>query len=211
MNKNLIIAGISTEVGKTIVSAIVVEALQADYWKPVQSGYPTDSDTRTVQGLISNATSRFHPESYRLREPLSPHAAARIDGVRIDVEQLTLPETDNALVVELAGGLLVPLNDDMLNIDLVARWKWPVVLVSRHYLGSINHTLLSVEACRNRRIPVLGIVFNGPANPDTETAILSFSGLPCLGRIADEPVLNQAIIRHYADQFCQRPEFSRTR
>lgn len=197
----LIIAGIGTEVGKTVVSAIVVEALRADYWKPVQSGALTDSDTNTVRDLISNPVSCFHEEAYRLREPLSPHAAAEIDGVRIELERIQLPQTNNTLVVELAGGLLVPLNDHDLTIDWVQQTGLPVVLVSRNYLGSINHTLLSVEACRSRGIPLLGILFNGPTVVPTESFILNYTKLPCLGRLLDEPEITPAVIRHYADAF----------
>ncbi len=200
MPQKLIVAGISTEIGKTVTSAILVEALKADYWKPVQSGALEDSDTETVRRLISNSVSQFHPEAYRLREPLSPHAAAEIDGVTIAIDQITLPETNNALVVELAGGLLVPLNNRDLNIDLVQRWGLPVVLVSRNYLGSINHTLLSVEALRSRQIPVMGIIFNGPATPATETFILNYTGLPCLGRIGQEPEITKAVVSQYAEQ-----------
>lgn len=195
----LIIAGIGTEIGKTVTSAIMVEALRADYWKPVQSGALEDSDTETVRGLISNSVSQFHPEAYRLREPLSPHAAAEIDGIRIDLNRIRVPQTDNALVIELAGGLLVPLNEQELTIDWVAQSGLPVVLVSRNYLGSINHTLLSVEALRSRSIPILGVLFNGPTVPATESFILNYTQLPCIGRIAEESVITPAVIRHYAD------------
>ncbi len=194
----LIVAGIGTEVGKTVASAVLVETLKADYWKPVQSGALTDSDTNTVRQLVSNSVSRFQPEAYRLTQPLSPHAAAEIDGISIKLENINLPHTDNALVVELAGGLMVPLNNHELNIDLVQRLGLPVVLVSRNYLGSINHTLLSVEACRSRNITLLGILFNGPTVPATETFILNYTGLSCIGRIAQEAVLTKEIIRAYA-------------
>ncbi|GAB4019399.1 dethiobiotin synthase [Spirosoma koreense] len=194
----LIVAGIGTEIGKTIVSAILVEALKADYWKPVQSGALEDSDTNTVRGLISNSVSRFHPESYRLRQPLSPHAAAELDGITIDPDAITHPQTDNALVIELAGGLMVPLNRHYLNIDLVQKLGLPVVLVSRNYLGSINHTLLSVEACRSRNISLLGIIFNGPTNPATEEFILAYTGLPCIARVRQEESVTPAVIQKYA-------------
>jgi len=193
-----IVAGIGTEIGKTVASAVLVEALQADYWKPVQSGALEDSDTETVRRLISNSVSRFHPEAYRLKEPLSPHAAAAIDGVTIDLAAIQLPQTNNALVVELAGGLMVPLNDRDLTIDWVQQSGLPVVLVSRNYLGSINHTLLSVEACRSRHIPLLGILFNGPTTPATETFILNYTGLACLGRIGQEDEITPDVIRRYA-------------
>ncbi len=193
-----IVAGVGTDVGKTVASAVLVERLRADYWKPIQSGALTDSDTQTVRRLVTNTVSQFHPEAYRLTEPLSPHAAAAIDGVTIDLNQIVLPQTANPLVVELAGGLLVPLNEHELVIDLVQRLNLPVVLVSKNYLGSINHTLLSVEACRNRSISLLGIVFNGPAVPATETFILNYTGLPCLARIPQLNAINPAAISQLA-------------
>ncbi|GAB3039919.1 dethiobiotin synthase [Spirosoma pulveris] len=196
----LIVAGIGTEIGKTMASAVLVEALQADYWKPVQSGGLDDSDTDTVRRLISNTKSYFHPEAYRLTQPLSPHAAAEIDGVTIELGNFTLPQTRNALVVELAGGLMVPLNDHKLTIDLVQQLALPVVLVSRNYLGSINHTLLSVEACRSRNIPLVGILFNGPTVPASESFILNYTGLPCIGRIEQEAVVTKDVIRKYASR-----------
>jgi dethiobiotin synthetase len=193
-----IVAGIGTEIGKTVVSAILVEALQADYWKPIQSGALEDSDTETVRQLISNSRSRFHPEAYRLREPLSPHAAAAIDGVTIALENLVIPETDNSLIIELAGGLMVPLNDTDLNIDFVQQTGLPVVLVSRNYLGSINHTLLSVDALKNRQIPIMGLIFNGETTPASESFIINYTQIPCLGRIQMEPNLTPATINRYA-------------
>ncbi|AKD57980.1 dethiobiotin synthase [Spirosoma radiotolerans] len=196
--QTLIVAGIGTEIGKTIASAVLVEALQADYWKPIQSGGLDDSDTDTVRRLISNPTTYFHSEAYRLTQPLSPHAAAEIDGVTIELEKLTVPETQNALVIELAGGLMVPLNNHDLSIDLVQKLGLPVVLVSRNYLGSINHTLLSVDACRGRNIPLLGILFNGPTVPASETFILNYTGLPCLGRIGQEAHITKETIQKYA-------------
>ncbi|GAB3980351.1 dethiobiotin synthase [Spirosoma terrae] len=198
-----ILAGIGTEIGKTVVSSILVEALQADYWKPVQSGALEDSDTETVRQLISNTVSQFHPEAYRLTQPLSPHAAAEIDNVHIDLNIITLPITSNALIIELAGGLMVPLNDHELNIDLVQKLGLPIILVSRNYLGSINHTLLSVELCRNRNIPILGIIFNGPTVSSTEHFILNYTNIPCLGRIGQENQLTKDVIRNYANQFAE--------
>ena len=196
--KQFIVAGIGTEIGKTVAAAVLVEALQADYWKPIQSGALTDSDTNTVRQLISNSVSQFHPEAYRLTQPLSPHAAAELDGVTIDPTTITLPKTDRGLVVELAGGLMVPLNNSYLNIDLVGRLGLPVLLVSRNYLGSINHTLLSVEVCRSRHIPVLGILFNGPTVPASEELIVNYTGLPCLGRIGQEDAVTPEMISTYA-------------
>lgn len=199
MNKQtLIVAGIGTEIGKTVASAVLVEALQADYWKPIQSGGLDDSDTDAVRRLISNSRTYFHPEAYRLTQPLSPHAAADIDGITIELDKLTPPETQHGLIIELAGGLMVPLNNHDLMIDLVQKLGFPVVLVSRNYLGSINHTLLSVDACRNRHIPLLGILFNGPTVPASETFILTYTGLPCLGRIGQEEAITKEVIKKYA-------------
>lgn len=200
MSNQLIVAGIGTEIGKTVASAILVEALEADYWKPVQSGALEDSDTETVRQLISNTTTRFHPEAYRLTQPLSPHAAAEIDGVRIDMSRINVPDSENTLIIELAGGLMVPLNDRDLTIDWVAQSGLPVVLVSRNYLGSINHTLLSIEACRSRQIPLLGLIINGPSVPATEHFILNYSGLQCLGRIGQEAGITKEIVKTYANQ-----------
>ena len=198
MITQLIVAGISTEIGKTLASAVLVEALKADYWKPIQSGELDSTDTNTVHSLISNSTSRFHPEAYRLTQPMSPHAAAELDGVTIELTNLVPPQTDNSLIIELAGGLMVPLNNQFLNIDLIQTLGLPVVLVSRNYLGSINHTLLSVDACRSRQIPMLGILFNGPTVPSSESYILQYTGLPCIGRIGQEVSLTKAVIRQYA-------------
>lgn len=192
------VAGIGTEIGKTVVSAILTEALKADYWKPIQSGALEDSDTHTVRRYISNAASVFHPEAYRLREPLSPHAAAAIDGVTIELSKLVIPETGNHLVIELAGGLMVPLNDTDLNIDFVQQSGLPVVLVSRNYLGSINHTLLSVDALKQRNIPILGLIFNGETTPASESFILNYTGLPCLARIPLESNLTPEVIARHA-------------
>lgn len=197
----LIVAGIGTEIGKTVASAVLVEALKADYWKPIQSGALDDSDTQTVRRLVSNPITRFHPEAYRLTQPLSPHAAAELDGIRIDLNSIKTPQTDNVLIIELAGGLLVPLNDRDLSIDWVAQSGLPVVLVSRNYLGSINHTLLSVEACRSRRVPIIGLVFNGPTVPATETFVLNYTGLPCLGRIGQEELITKETVKKYAVGF----------
>lgn len=195
-----VVAGIGTEVGKTVASAVLVEALQADYWKPVQSGYPPDSDTETVHSLVSNTQSQFHPEVYRLREPLSPHAAAAAEGVLIDPARLQVPETDNRLLIELAGGLMVPLTPTYLNIDWLEQLGYPVVLVTRNYLGSINHTLLSVEALRTRRIPIAGLVINGPSVPATESVLLSYTGLPCLLRLSDKLHLTKETVKACAEQ-----------
>lgn len=201
--KKYIIAGISTEIGKTFVSSIVVEALQADYWKPIQAGNLEDSDTITVRRLVSNRTSVFHPEAYQLKEPMSPHAAAALEGITIALETIQLPQTSNNLVVELAGGLMVPLNDKDLIIDLVKALNLPVILVSKNYLGSINHTLLSIEALKSRQIPIAGIIFNGDSTPSSEQYILQYTGVPCLGRIPTQTSLDASIVTSLAKNLQQ--------
>ena len=194
----IVIAGIGTEVGKTIISSIVVEALQADYWKPVQAGDLVFTDTDRVKSLVSNPKSFFHPEAIRLIHPMSPHASAKKEGIEIDIEKIILPNTSNKLVIELAGGLMVPLNERVLNIDLLKKWKVPVILVSRHYLGSINHTLLSVSALAQFGIPIAGIIFNGNENLSTERVILDYSRIPFIGRMDDEGSINSETIKRYA-------------
>lgn len=195
---NYFIAGIDTDSGKTLVSAIVCEALQADYWKPIQAGYPRDSDT--VKSLV-NENIVIHPEGFLLNTPASPHASAKLDGVYIDVIKLNVPlSKKNHLVIEGAGGCLVPLNDEEFVIDLIKQFNAHVILVADLYLGSINHTLLTIEALRHRSIPVKGIIFNGDANPESERIILHHSKLPCLLRIKKEASIDKQIIRTYADE-----------
>lgn len=196
---HLVIAGIGTEIGKTFISAILVEALQADYWKPVQAGNLEDTDTDFVRRHISNDRSVFHPEGYRLEAPMSPHAAAAAEGISIVLDQLGIPATERPLIIELAGGLMVPLNDQQLNIDLLKSWQLPVILVSRNYLGSINHTLLSIEVLKQRGIRVIGIIFNGVPNAATEEFILQYSGLPCLFRVNHQEEISQKLVKELAD------------
>ena len=179
----LFVTGIGTEVGKTVIAAILTEKLKADYWKPVQAGDLDDSDTMKVRALVSNSVSVFHEEGFRLNHPMSPHAAAERDGVEIGLEDFEIPQTENHLVIEGAGGLMVPLNDQDCVIDLIEGSGAEVVLVSRNYLGSINHTLLSIEALKSRGIPVRGVIFNDEENAETERVILKMTGLKCLGRV----------------------------
>ena len=193
---NYFITAIGTDSGKTFVSAIFCEALAADYWKPVQSGLPRDTDT--VRALITNAKTTLHPEQYLLKTPVSPHAAARIDGIQIELNTFAIPATTNNMIVEGAGGCMVPLNERDLVIDLIAYLRMPAVLVSNHYLGSINHTLLTIEALQRRNISVEGIIFNGETNQDSERIILSRSGLKCLLRLEKEPLINRETVKKYA-------------
>jgi len=200
MLMKLFITGISTDVGKTVTSAIVVEALEADYWKPVQAGDLDNSDSHKVKSQISNSKSRFYPNSYQLNTPASPHLAAEIDGITIDLKQIQEPKTDNHLVIEGAGGIFVPLNEEHLIIDLIQP-DYKVIVVSRHYLGSINHTLLTIEAIRNRGLEVAGIIFSGSENKSTENLILNKTKIKCIGRIDEEPYFDQNVIKEYADLF----------
>ena len=196
----LFITGISTDVGKTIASAIIVEALQADYWKPIQAGDLEHSDTHKVQSLVSNTQSHFHSNSYALQTPASPHLAASIDGITITMNQIQEPKTNNHLVVEGAGGILVPLNDTQSVVDLIQP-DYKVIVVSRHYLGSINHTLLTIEALQNRQIQVAGIIFSGDENTSSESIILSRTAVPFIGRIAQELYFDTNVISEYAELF----------
>lgn len=196
----LFITGISTDVGKTIASAIIVEALQADYWKPIQAGDLENSDSHKVKEYISNSKSKFHPNSYALNTPASPHYAAAVDGIVIELNKITEPKTQNHLVVEGAGGVFVPLNDADCVIDLMQP-DYKVIVVSRHYLGSINHTLLTIEVLKNRKINIAGIIFSGDENKATESIILGKTGIKCIGRIEQEPYFDQNVIKEYADLF----------
>jgi len=185
VNKTIFVTGIGTGIGKTLISAVLVEKLKADYWKPVQSGELNESDTMKVKSLISNKKSIFHPESYSLSQSYSPHKSAAIDGITIDPEKIKLPDTGNTLIIEGAGGLMVPLNNNFLMIDLIRKLQAPVVLVSRNYLGSINHTLLSVNALKQYEIPVLGIIFNGVKDIYTKEFILNYTNVELLGHIPE--------------------------
>jgi len=193
-NKAIFVTGIGTGIGKTMVSAVLVEKLRADYWKPVQSGDLDTSDTRTVKSLVSNNVSVFHPETYGLTQPFSPHKSAAIDKITIDENKFVLPETDNTLIVEGAGGLMVPLNDRFLIIDLIKHLKTPVILVTQNYLGSINHTLLSVDALKQRGIPIKGIIFNGVKDIYSKEYILDYTGLKLLGHIPEYPTVDKKAI-----------------
>lgn len=196
----LFITGIGTDVGKTVASAICVEAIEADYWKPIQAGDLDNSDSHKVKSYISNTQSQILENSYKLNTPASPHLAAELDGISIDLKKINEPITDNHLVIEGAGGVFVPLNDTNCVIDLIKE-DYKVIVVSRHYLGSINHTLLTIEALKNRKINIAGIIFSGNENKASESIILSKTGIKCIGRIEQEPYFDQNVIREYADLF----------
>ena len=170
--KPIFITGIGTGIGKTITSAVLVEKLQADYWKPIQSGDLGYSDTDKVRELVSNKKSVFHPEAYRLTQPFSPHKSAELERVRIELSKIIPPETENQLIIEGAGGLMVPLNDTDLMIDLIQMLEAEVVLVSQNYLGSINHTLMSAEILQLRGIKLKSIIFCGETDLSSQRIIL---------------------------------------
>ena len=189
--KPLIVTGTDTGVGKTVVSAMLTLALDGIYWKPIQSGTADGTDRQRVAAMTGLPEDRFRPERYVLREPLAPHRAAELDGIEIRADDLDLPEDippSRRLIVEGAGGVLVPINRQTLQIELFVRWGAPVVLCARTRLGTINHTLLSLEALRHRGIDVLGIVFIGEPMPDSERTIVEFSGAKSLGRL---PILQR--------------------
>lgn len=194
--ERIFVTGISTEVGKTMASAILVEALQADYWKPVQAGDLEYSDSDRVRDLISNSRTVIHPNAYALKTPMSPHAAADIDGVRISLDKITPPKTENHLIIEGAGGLLVPLNESDTILDLILP-DYKVVIVSRHYLGSINHTLLTLYALREKGFSPY-LLFSGDPHPTTESIIRHKTGAPVLGRIPEQPVFDREVVRELA-------------
>lgn len=202
MSKKYFITGISTEVGKTVASAIVVEALEADYWKPIQAGELDNSDTHKVQGLISNKVTICHPNSYALKTPMSPHAAAEIDEVTISQDNVIEPNTNNHLVIEGAGGLLVPLNDTGTILDLIKK-EYHVIVVSRHYLGSINHTLLTINLLKEKGFEV-SLIYSGNEHPTTEKIIQKMTDVPVIGRINEEEVIDKTVVKRYANLFKNR-------
>jgi len=199
MSNKYFITGISTDVGKTIASAIAVEALKADYWKPIQAGELDNCDTNKVKKLISNETTVFHKNSYALATPMSPHAAAEIEGITIETSKITLPKTKNHLVIEGAGGLLVPLNNTETILDIIPK-NAEVIVVSRHYLGSINHTLLTLNLLEQKGFKTK-LIFSGNQHKTTEDIILKMSNTEVIGRIEEEPYFDQNVIKEYAQLF----------
>lgn len=204
MKHSFFVSGIGTDAGKTVVSAVLVKALMAEYWKPVQSGELDNTDTMKVQRLTTLPDHHFHAEKYRLTQPLSPHASAEIDGVSIQPELIQLPETTRNLIVEGAGGLMVPLTTNFMVIDLIAQLNIPVILVSAYYLGSINHTLLSAEALQKRNIPIKGVIFNGNEVKSTREVIESYTGLKTLYHLPYSENLTSQFIDNHARQLAQQ-------
>lgn len=200
--RKIFVTGIGTDVGKTFMCAVLTEALKADYWKPVQCGTEPVTDSQLVKRLLTNTISKVYPEVYCFKQPVSPHAAGESEGIRIDLKKIVLPETNNpVLIIEGAGGLMVPLNDTDIIADMISHLDAEVIVVSRFYLGSINHTLLTCSELKRRNIPVAGIVFNGEFNKASADIILKQTGLKQLGTIAHETNLDKNTITRYASQF----------
>lgn len=195
MNRSFVVSGTDTNVGKTVFSAALAGALDANYWKPIQSGVAPEGDKETVSRLSGLAPEHILAERYRLNAPLSPHRSAELDGITIDPSVLVPPEVEGALVIEGAGGLMVPVTRQCLQIDLYAKWSLPVILVSRTTLGTINHTLLSLEALRARNIPLHGVAFVGEENSDNMRTIAEMGKVRALGRLPHLPVLNAHSLR----------------
>jgi dethiobiotin synthetase len=183
VSTRIVVTGTDTGIGKTVFSAALTGALDGFYWKPIQAGLDEETDSQTVLRLSGLAVQRVLPEAYRLRTPASPHLAAELDGVTIEHDALLIPEKDRPLVVECAGGLLVPLTRNATYLDLMARWRIPVVLCARTALGTINHSLLSIEALRARDVAMLGIAFIGEANVESEQIITEMGKVRRLGRL----------------------------
>ncbi|HEY4203950.1 MAG TPA: dethiobiotin synthase [Xanthobacteraceae bacterium] len=195
MSTRIVVTGTDTGIGKTVFSAALAGALDGFYWKPIQAGLDDETDSQTVLRLSGLAAERVLPEAYRLRTPASPHLAAEIDGVTIEHQALLVPERDRPLVVEGAGGLLVPLTRNVTYLDLMARWRVPVVLCARTALGTINHSLLSIEALRTRGVAMLGIAFIGEANVESERIITEMGKVRRLGRLPNVAPLTGTTLR----------------
>lgn len=198
--KQYIVAGIGTDIGKTVVSAVLVEALHSDYWKPIQAGNLDATDSDFIRNMAKNHQI-IHNEAFLLKEPVSPHLAANLELKLIDIEQIKLVYTNNNLIVETAGGIMSPLSEKYLCIDLIKYIQLSVILVSMNYLGSINHTLLTIEALHQQDIPIEGIIFSGASNLETEKFILQYSKIPLLGRIPFTDNLTSGFISEQAKQF----------
>ena len=195
--KKFIVTGIGTDIGKTVVSSILAEALKATYWKPVQAGDLDNSDSIKIKKWCSESVQVL-PEAFRLSQPLSPHSAAEIDHLRITENDLVLPQVDGNFILEGAGGIMVPFNQEgLLFVDLIPIWNLPVILVSRHYLGSINHTLLTAEILQNRGVKIEGVIFVGDENKSTESIILSKTKLKLIARI---PIAEEITSEFIKDQ-----------
>jgi len=199
--RKIFVTGIGTDIGKTVTSAILVEALKADYWKPVQAGTYYSTDSENIRNWISNDKSVVHPEAYKLKEHRSPHEAAEIEKVEIDFDKIILPETNNTLVIEGAGGLMVPLNKKYFIVDLIKKFDAEAIVVIQNYLGSINHSLLTLDALKQRGIKIIGLVFNGSPHDISKRIIENYSGLSTISWITKESEINKKVILKYAKDF----------
>lgn len=202
MSPRFVVSGTDTGIGKTVFAAALTHALRAHYWKPVQSGLEEETDSETVQRLAVVPQARILPEAYRLKLPASPHLSARLENITINPALLLPPQTEGPLVIEGAGGLLVPLTERVVFADIFARWQVPLILCARTSLGTINHTLLSLDALRHRAIPVHGVVFIGDENRESQEIIVSLGAVRQLGRLPHpKKMTSQALHQAFADQF----------
>ena len=192
------LTGIHTDVGKTICAAVLVRALQCDYWKPIQAGGLDNSDSDTVR--CWNETAHIHPEAYRLQLAASPHTAARAEQVTIALTDLHAPLTDRPLLIETAGGVCSPVNEQHVVADLLAHYRWPTILVTQHYLGSISHTLSAIDALNARGVAILGLLINGDADDSSEQFITQYSGLPILAHIERMTELSESAMAQQAQR-----------
>lgn len=206
----IIVTGIGTDIGKTVVSAILAQALESFYWKPIQAGELDNTDSMKVAAWTNEKVTVLQ-EAFRLTRAMSPHAAAELEGVHIDETALCLPKVDGNLIIEGAGGLMVPINNEgLLYIELFSKWNLPVIVVSRHYVGSINHTLLTIEALKNRNISIYGIVFVGDENSATENAIKQQTGVKIFARIPIVEKVDAAFILSQAKKISAENLFKNT-
>ena len=200
MAQQYIVTGIGTDVGKTVISAILSEALKATYWKPIQAGDLDNSDSIKVNNWTTDKVTVLE-EKFRLNSPMSPHAAAAIDGVEIQITDIQKPELEGNLILEGAGGIMVPINEKGdTYLDVFEQLNLPIIIVSRNYLGSINHSLMTIEMIQNRGIEIKGIIFSGPSNEATENIILSKTKTKCLARIPEANEVNKAFIQAQAEK-----------
>jgi len=198
MADRILLAGTGTDVGKTVVSSILVEAMGWDYWKPISAVPPGEGDCQMISEYVTRTDVTIHDSAYDLDYPQSPHAAAKLTGVELQANAIRPPQSSNTLLMEMAGGVLVPINNQQLLIDALAPMTSGAIIVSRHQLGSINHTLLTVEALRARNIPIYGLIFNGKALPHTVEFLLYYTDLPCIGHLDEEAHINAQVIQRYA-------------
>lgn len=196
--KQYFVTGIGTDIGKTVVSAVLCRKFNAAYYKPIQAGNLENLESDFIKNLVPGIT--IFETKYKLNNPLSPHLAAKLDNVRIDIENITLPNFKESLIVEGAGGILVPLNDEYTILDLIKKLKLPVIVIVKHYLGSINHSLLTCEVLKQSGVEIAGIIFNGESNEESEKIILKRTQIPCIGRVPELEKLNQEAIEEASKQ-----------